>query len=87
MSKPNQRYGPSGEGKRIKKKPCSFSLSESERNHPLDFNRDSYGEINYDPLYGWIVKNYFGKNAVGSQDANFSTNFLRRSDGLPGSRT
>ena len=86
MSGINSRFGRNSESKRIKKKTCSFSLSESERNIPLDLNRDSYGELNYDPKFGWIVKNYFGKDSSGVNDENFSTNYLRRSDGLPGSR-
>lgn len=86
MSNSSSRFGSNPEGKKIKRKISSFTLSEAGRNIPLDFNKDSYGALNYDPVYGWVNKNFFGKDAEGMQDGNFSTNYLRRSDGLPGSR-
>ena len=80
------RFGKGGDQKRIKEKKIHFSDLDVKLNKPLDFNKDSYGEINYDPILGWIDKNYFGKDAELSIDNKYSTQHLNRKDGLPGSR-
>ncbi len=80
------RFGDNQEPKRIKRKPSNISSAEANRNIPSDPNKDGYGSFNYDPVHGWVQKNYFGAEAEGVQDGNYSTNYLRRSDGLPGSR-
>jgi len=79
------RFGKNNEARRIKRKPMNITKGENERNRPLG-SREGFGAINYDPVFGWTEKNYYGKNAKGTNDGHYSTNSMRRSDGLPGSR-
>ena len=84
MSK-TSRFGNNNESKRIKRKPVNVYLAESERHKPLS-STESFGLINYDPIVGWHERNLLGANAEGFNDEHFSTNYLKRSDGLPGAR-
>jgi hypothetical protein len=79
------RFGSNNESKRIKRKPINVSFAESERHKPLS-STESFGLINYDPVVGWYERNLLGADADGLNDEHFSTNHLRRSDGLPGTR-
>ena len=81
----NSRFGNNKESKRIYRKLASSSQSEKYVNKPIDFNTEGYGEINYDPIYGWLEQKYGGKESEGTFDNRFSTKQYRRVDGLPGS--
>jgi len=81
----NKRFGKNNEKKRIQRKPPNFSLVQNSLNKPIDFNKEGYGQVNYDPIYGWLEQNYMGADAEGTVDAKYSTNQYRRVDGLPGS--
>jgi len=81
----NKRFGKNNDKKRVFRKPSNFTLIEKAINKPLNFNKEGYGEINYDPVYGWLEQKYTGKDSEGTTDNKYSTNPYRRSDGLPGS--
>ena len=82
----NNRFGTNPEKKRIKRKPTNITLFESEQNVPLEVNTESFGLINYDPVYGWLPRNYMGSDAEGTVKSKYSTRIFKRSDGLPGAR-
>jgi hypothetical protein len=80
-----RREGPPSEGKKIqRRRPNVISANDSEI-FANDFNKENKGLINYDPILGWVLANPLGAEAVG-QDIKHSKNYLRRADGLPGSR-
>jgi|SaaInlV_125m_DNA_1040241.scaffolds.fasta_scaffold129860_2 hypothetical protein len=80
----NEQYGQNPESKRIKRKPVNYTQLEQEENKPMDFNKGSYGEINYDPVFGWIEPPFLGKNSSSTYDNRYK-NKERRNKGLPGS--
>lgn len=82
----NNRFGRNEENKRITRKPTNITLFESEQNVPIEVNRDGFGSVNYDPIYGWVPKKYMGKDSEGTVKDKYSTRIFKRSDGLPGAR-
>lgn len=82
----NFRFGKSKDKKRISEKKMNYGEMEHDFNKPADFNKESFGEINYDPTLGWIDIKYYGRDSELSFNNLFSTNHLNRKDGLPGSR-
>ncbi len=81
----NKRTGKSLEQKRIFPKRPDVMDSGKRENAPCDFNKEGRGQINYDPILGWIPVKYLGGETVGISYKH-STNHLKRVDGLPGSR-
>lgn len=80
----NGRYGKKTESKRVKRKPTSYSELENITYKKFNYNTEIFGEINYDPIFGWIDAPYMGKDATGTFSNKYPMN-KKRSDGLPGS--
>lgn len=93
MRSSNKKYGPSPEKKRITPVPPNYHKDKYTRNQPIDFYKQGAGDFNYDPEMGWLQPNstVTKKPAASDEytmsvDEKSSTNFLRKTNGLPGGR-
>ena len=89
----NKKYGNSPEGKRITPVYPNHEKDKYPRNAPIDFYKQGAGDLNYDPELGWVQPNstldgepLASSDYTMSVDEKSSTNFLRKSNGLPGGR-
>ena len=89
----NKRYGHSSEGKRISPVFPNHSKDKYDINKPINFYKDGAGELNYDPSLGWLFpppwadgKPMSSEDYKSSANEKCSTNFLKKSNGLPGGR-
>ena len=80
------RFGNNKEKKRIHPRPTNITLFEAPQNVPIEPNVEGFGFVNYDPVYGWIPRNYMGKDSEATYNDKTSTRKFKRSDGLPGAR-
>jgi hypothetical protein len=87
MNMPRKRIGSTREFRRIRERGPNPSTAEFNEAGVGDFIKEGLGEINYDSQLGWLVSSEkFGEGESVGLSLKHSTRYLRRHDGLPGSR-
>jgi hypothetical protein len=85
MNIPHRRTGAYREFRRIRERGMRTSGGEKNEEFPHGFNKNGKGKINYNPQLGWVPYNPARGKTAGIHYEH-STAYLRRHDGLPGSR-
>ena len=85
MNIPTTRIGFTGEYRRIRERGIDSTRGNLSEQLPNDFNKENNGKINYDPQLGWVPHNALGGEPLGVSHRHSSA-YLRKQDGLPGSK-
>lgn len=87
MNMPRSRTGSTREFRRIRERGANPSNAQFNEAQAGNFIKEGEGKINYDSQLGWLLtsESLTGGESVGVS-LKHSTRYLRRHDGLPGSR-